>query len=184
MTGFSKICRRSVALTTRPFTPLPPLAGRRGLGPSLSPLKGGEGLVSAGIILVERDASRAIKFSSPDSLALMGEGLGGGGAAGLAGDRVGRRRFPRSTVRRGTQNRQDSGRAAPGDGTRIPSFDAGAGFARAASVMFRGKMRVRPPAPQTRCFFISRRARREASPPPNPPPSRGRAPRSVISTIN
>jgi hypothetical protein len=37
------------------------------LGPSLSPLKGGEGLVSAGIILVERDASRAIKFSSPDS---------------------------------------------------------------------------------------------------------------------
>ena len=65
------------------------------LGPSLSPLKGGEGLVSAGIILV--DASRAIKFSSPDSLALMGEGLGGGGAAGLAGDRVGRRRFPRST---------------------------------------------------------------------------------------
>ena len=72
------------------------------LGPSLSPLKGGEGLVSAGIILV--DASRAIKFSSPDSLALMGEGLGGGGAAGLAGDRVGRRRFPRSTVRRGTQS--------------------------------------------------------------------------------
>src|SRR5580704_1430659 len=52
-TGCSKICRRSVALTTRPFTPLPPLAGRRGLGPSLSPLKGGEGLVSAGIILVD-----------------------------------------------------------------------------------------------------------------------------------
>ena len=42
------------------------------LGPSLSPLKGGEGLVSAGIILVERDASRAIKFSSPDSPALAG----------------------------------------------------------------------------------------------------------------
>ena len=162
----------------------PPHPPNPAVGPLPLPLKGGEGLVSAGIILVERDASRAIKFSSPDSLALMGEGLGGGGAAGLAGDRVGRRRFPRSTVRRGTQNRQDSGRAAPGDGTRIPSFDAGAGFARAASVMFRGKTRVRPPAPQTRCFFISRRARREASPPPNPPPSRGRAPRSVISTIN
>jgi hypothetical protein len=29
-----------------------------GWDPSLSPLKGGEGLVSAGIILVERDASR------------------------------------------------------------------------------------------------------------------------------
>jgi hypothetical protein len=49
----------------------------RGLGPSLSPLKGGEGLVSAGIILVERDASRAIKFSSPDSPALDGEGWEG-----------------------------------------------------------------------------------------------------------
>ena len=35
------------------------------LGPSLSPLKGGEGLVSAGIILVEHDASHAIEFSSP-----------------------------------------------------------------------------------------------------------------------
>ena len=90
-TGCSKICRRSVALTTRPFTPLPPLAGGEGrvrgadepvcgaahltlptlrLGPSLSPLKGGEGLVSAGIIFV--DASRAIKFSSPDSLASRG----------------------------------------------------------------------------------------------------------------
>ena len=46
------------------------------LGPSLSPLKGGEGLVSAGIILVERDASRAIKFSSPDSPAASGGGLG------------------------------------------------------------------------------------------------------------
>ena len=44
------------------------------LGPSLSPLKGGEGLVSAGIIMVERDASRAIKFSSPDSPAHAGEG--------------------------------------------------------------------------------------------------------------
>ena len=40
-----------------------------GSGPSLSPLKGGEGLVPAGIILVERDASRAIEFSSRDSLA-------------------------------------------------------------------------------------------------------------------
>src|SRR6202011_2591218 len=80
--------RRSVALTTRPFTPLPPLAGGEGrvrgadepvcgaahltlptlrFGPLPPPLKGGEGLVSAGIILVERDASRAIKFSSPDS---------------------------------------------------------------------------------------------------------------------
>src|ERR1700730_1230358 len=29
-TGCSKICRRSVALTTRPFPPLPPLAGGRG----------------------------------------------------------------------------------------------------------------------------------------------------------
>ena len=48
------------------------------LGPSLSPLKGGEGLVSAGIILVERDASRAIKFSSPDSPAPGGGGLGRG----------------------------------------------------------------------------------------------------------
>jgi hypothetical protein len=35
----------------------------------LKALKGGEGLVPAGIILVERDASRAIEFSSPDSLA-------------------------------------------------------------------------------------------------------------------
>ena len=53
------------------------------LGPSLSPLKGGEGLVSTGIILVERGASRAIKFSSPDSPVHRGrggtkhEGLGG-----------------------------------------------------------------------------------------------------------
>ena len=31
-TGCSKICRGSVALTTRPFTPLPPLAGGRGVG--------------------------------------------------------------------------------------------------------------------------------------------------------
>ena len=31
-TGCSKICRRSVALTTRPFTPLPPLAGVYGPG--------------------------------------------------------------------------------------------------------------------------------------------------------
>src|ERR1700719_1157916 len=44
------------------------------LGPSLSPLKGGEGLVSTGIILVERDASRAIKFSSPDRPAQCGRG--------------------------------------------------------------------------------------------------------------
>ena len=29
-TGCSKICRGSVALTTRPFTPLPPLAGGEG----------------------------------------------------------------------------------------------------------------------------------------------------------
>jgi hypothetical protein len=48
----------------------------RGLGPSLSPLKGGEGLVSAGIILVERDASRAIEFNSPDSPAGRGERVG------------------------------------------------------------------------------------------------------------
>jgi hypothetical protein len=80
-TGRLKICRRSVALTTRPFTPLPPLAGGRGQGEGAdepvcgaSPLKGGEGLVSAGIILVERDASRAIKFSSPDSPAHRGRG--------------------------------------------------------------------------------------------------------------
>ena len=45
------------------------------LGASLSPLKGGEGLVPAGIILVERDASRAIKFSSPHSPAPGGGGL-------------------------------------------------------------------------------------------------------------
>ena len=44
------------------------------LGSSLSPLKGGEGLVSAGIILVERDANRAINFSSRDSPAHAGEG--------------------------------------------------------------------------------------------------------------
>jgi hypothetical protein len=31
--------------------------------------------VSAGIILVERDASRAIKFSSPDSPVAEGEGV-------------------------------------------------------------------------------------------------------------
>jgi hypothetical protein len=42
------------------------------------PLKGGEGLVSAGIILVERDASRAIEFSSPHSPAACGGGKGGG----------------------------------------------------------------------------------------------------------
>jgi hypothetical protein len=44
------------------------------VGPLPLPLKGGEGLVSAGIILVERDASRAIKFSSPDSHARRGRG--------------------------------------------------------------------------------------------------------------
>src|SRR5580704_9962623 len=106
-TGCSKICRGSVALTTRPFTPLPPLTGGRGWGgggrravcgaahltlptlrldPSLSPLKplkGGEGLVSAGRILVERDASRAIKFSSPDSPAHRGRG--GPSPPGLGG---------------------------------------------------------------------------------------------------
>src|ERR1700674_87888 len=38
------------------------------ISPVATPLKGGEGLVSAGIILVERDTSRAIEFSSPDSL--------------------------------------------------------------------------------------------------------------------
>ena len=36
------------------------------------PLKGGEGLVSAGIILVERDAGRAIEFNSPDRPAASG----------------------------------------------------------------------------------------------------------------
>jgi hypothetical protein len=55
-----------------------------GFGPSLSPLKGGEGLVSAGIILVERDASRAIEFSSPDSPTAGGGGLGRGLADGAA----------------------------------------------------------------------------------------------------
>jgi hypothetical protein len=48
------------------------------LGPSLSPLKGGEGLVSTGIILVEHDASHAIEFSSPYSPAACGGGNGGG----------------------------------------------------------------------------------------------------------
>src|ERR1700732_3127998 len=62
---------RYVAPPTSPSQPC-------GLGPSLSPLKGGEGLVSAGIILVERDASRAIEFSSPDSPARAGEGRDGG----------------------------------------------------------------------------------------------------------
>ena len=55
---------------TPPTSPSQPC----GLGSSLSPLKGGEGLVSAGIILVERDASRAIELSSPDSLARGGGG--------------------------------------------------------------------------------------------------------------
>ena len=59
---------RFVAPPTSPSQPC-------GLGPSLSPLKGGEGLVSAGIILVERDASRAIELSSPDSLRGAGKGV-------------------------------------------------------------------------------------------------------------
>src|SRR5260370_31675738 len=46
-------------------------------------------------------------------------------------DRVGRRRFPRSSGPRGTQNRQCSGRSAPGGGTCTPLFDASAFFARA-----------------------------------------------------
>jgi hypothetical protein len=81
--------------------------------------------------------------SSGEALPLQGGGLGGGDAAQLAGDRqmhavaatsdhVGRRRFPRSTGPRGTQNRQCSGRSASGGGTCTPSFDASAGSARAA----------------------------------------------------
>ena len=54
------------------------------VGPLPLPLKGGEGLVSAGIILVERDASRAIKFSSPVSPAHRGRG--GPSPSGLAGE--------------------------------------------------------------------------------------------------
>src|SRR6202011_5100280 len=51
--------------------------------------------------------------------------------------------------------------------------------------MFRGKMRGRPPAPQTGCFFVSRRARREASPLPTLPHQRGGllGLRTVIHTI-
>src|SRR4029077_237959 len=39
------------------------------------------------------------------------------------------------------------------------------------------KVRARACAPSTGYVFITRPARREASPPPNPSPSRGRAPR-------
>src|SRR6266481_1071468 len=47
-------------------------------------------------------------------------------------DRVGRRRFPRSTGPRGTQSRQCRGRLVLGGGTCNPSFDASAVFARPA----------------------------------------------------
>jgi hypothetical protein len=95
-------------------------------------------------------------------------------------DRVGRRRFPRSTGPRGTQSRQCNGRSALGGGTCSPSFDLKRRICQirlSASVMFCRKVRARACAPSTGYFFITRLGRREASPPPNPPPSRGRAPR-------
>ena len=45
-------------------------------GPSLSPLKGGEGLARVGISFVERDGSRAIECGSPDSEAPWSEDSG------------------------------------------------------------------------------------------------------------
>src|SRR4029077_20038611 len=47
-------------------------------------------------------------------------------------DRVGRRRFPRSTGPRGKQSRQCNGQSALGSGTCSPSFDLSAVFARSA----------------------------------------------------